>query len=102
MLLPSSQPAALELSSKPCVTSPFSDVVLSALQRGQMGDAIRLLEREQTIGMIDAKQQIDAYLVKQPRLRQRIDQLETDAREGMLRWITFLFIGGIGLAYVLI
>lgn len=102
MQLPSSQSAVLESSSKPCVTSPLSDTVLSALQRGQMGDAIRLLRFEQDIGVNDAKQQIDAYLKKEPRLRHRIDQLETDAREGILRWITFLFIGGIGLAYVLI
>ncbi len=102
MRLPSSQSAVLELSSKPCGSAQLSDAVLSALHRGQMGDAIRLLRLEQNIEVNDAKQQIDAYLMEQPRLRHRIDQVETDAREGLLRWITFLFIGGIGLAYVLI
>ena len=102
MLLLSSQSAVRDLPSKSCVTSPFSDAVLSALQRGQMVDAIRLLQLEQHIGVNDAKQHIDAYLLEQPRLRDQIDRIKTDAREGIFRWITFLFIGGIGLAYVLI
>ncbi len=84
------------------MTPPLPEAVLSALQRGQIADAIRLLRLEQHIGLNDAKQQIDAYLMGQPTLRYRIDQVQTDSREGVLRWITFLLIGGVGLVYVLI
>ena len=37
----------------------------------------------------------------QPALKNRIDVAQADAREGLLRWLLFLLIGGAGLAYLL-
>jgi hypothetical protein len=36
-----------------------------------------------------------------PVLKNRIDEAEADAREGLFRWLIFLLAGGVGLAYFL-
>jgi ribosomal protein L7/L12 len=74
---------------------------VAALGQGHLIDAIKLVRVEQNIGLKEAKEQIDAYLRDQPVLRTRIDQTQADAREGLLRWLMFLLIGGAGLAYFL-
>lgn len=102
MSLPSTQSAVLESSSESTVTPPLSKAALSALQRGQITDAIRLVRTEQHIGVQDATHQIDRYLKAQPAIKQRIERVHADTREGLFRWIVFLLIGGVGLAYVLI
>ncbi|MDF0667350.1 MAG: hypothetical protein P0119_14915 [Nitrospira sp.] len=69
--------------------------------RGQIVDAIKLVRLEQHIGFNEAKDLIDTYLRSQPNLKIRIDEAQADAREGLLRWLTFLLAGGAGLAYFL-
>lgn len=64
-------------------------------------EAIKLVRLEQNIGLHEAKDAIDTYLQSQPALKNRIDEAHVNAREGLLRWLTFLFIGGAGLTYVL-
>lgn len=39
--------------------------------------------------------------MSQPALKNRIDEAQADAREGLLRWLIFLLVGGVGLAYFL-
>jgi len=80
----------------------LSEAARSALQRGQITDAIRLVRMEQHLGVQDATHQIDRYLKTQPALKHRIERVQADTREGVFRWIVFLLIGGVGLAYVLI
>lgn len=84
------------------MTTPLSEAVRSALQRGQMADAVRIIQNEQQIGMQDATHQIDRYLKAQPAITHRLERVQADTREGVFRWIVFLLIGGVGLAYVLI
>lgn len=64
-------------------------------------EAIKLVRLEQNIGLHEAKDAIDTYLQSQPALKNRIDEAHANAREGLLRWLIFLFIGGAGLTYVL-
>lgn len=74
---------------------------VAALWQGHLIEAIKLVRLEQNIGLHEAKDVIDTYLRSQPALKNRIDEVQADAREGLLRWLIFLLIGGAGLAYVL-
>ena len=62
---------------------------------------MRLVRLERNIGLHEGKDEIDTYLLSQPALKNRIDETQADAREGLLRWLIFLLIGGAGLTYVL-
>lgn len=94
--------AVLESSTESPKAVLLSEAARSALQRGQITDAIRLVRVEQHVGIQDATHQIDCYLKAQPALKHRIERVRADTREGVFRWIVFLLIGGVGLAYVLI
>ena len=74
---------------------------VSALWRGQMIEAIKVLRLERNLGLKEAKGQVDAYLCQQPVLKKKIEQSQADTRDGLLRWAAFLLIGGAGLAYLL-
>jgi ribosomal protein L7/L12 len=74
---------------------------MAALWQDRRMEAIKLVRLEQNIGLHEAKDVIDTYLQSQPALKNRIDETQADAREGLLRWLIFLLIGGAGLAYVL-
>lgn len=64
-------------------------------------EAIKLVRLEQNIGLNQAKDLIERYVMSQPALKNRIDEAQADAREGLLRWLIFLLVGGVGLAYFL-
>jgi ribosomal protein L7/L12 len=72
-----------------------------ALWQGDRIEAIKLVRQEQKIGLREATDVVDTYLQSQPTLTHRIHEAHADAREGLRRWLMFLFIGGIGLAYFL-
>jgi hypothetical protein len=64
-------------------------------------EAIKLFRLERNIGLHEANEVIETYLQAQPALKNQIDETQADAREGLLRWLIFLLIGGAGLTYVL-
>jgi hypothetical protein len=84
----------------PCVTLPQAAV--TALWRGQVVEAIKLVCVEQNIGLKEANAQVEAYVQTQPSLRNQIVQAQADAREGLLRWLVFLLVGGAGLFLFLV
>lgn len=102
MSSPSTPSAVLESSAESSEAPPLSEAARSALQRGQLADAVRIMQNEQQIGMQDATRQIDRYLKTRPAIRHRLERVQADTREGVFRWIVLLLIGGVGLAYVLI
>lgn len=80
---------------------PLSEAAVAALQRGQVIEAITLVRKEQHVALKEARASVEAYLRSQPALQRRIEQDQSDARDGLLRWLWFLLIGGAGLLYVL-
>jgi hypothetical protein len=99
MTLSSLQPPLSEAPTAPPPDLALSPAAVTALLKGQVVEAIKLIRREQNIGLHEAKNLIDTFLRSQPALQKRID--EADAREGLLRWLIFLVAGGGGLAYFL-
>jgi hypothetical protein len=101
MPLSSLQPPISEAQTVPPMNPPLPQTAVAALRQGHMIEAVKLVRLEQNIGLREAKEQVDAYLRDQPVLRSRIEHTQADAREGLFRWLMFLFIGGAGLAYFL-
>jgi len=96
------QPADCEMPAAPVVHEPLPEAAVTALWRGQLIEAIRLVRVEQNIGMNEARELVSAYVQTHPALRNRIDRTQADTREGLVRWLIFLLAGGIGLTYLLI
>ncbi|MBX3302060.1 MAG: hypothetical protein KF693_07585 [Nitrospira sp.] len=74
---------------------------VTALWRGHVVEAIKLVCVEQNIGLKEAKEQVEAYVQTQPVLRNQIVQAHADAREGLFRWLIFFLVGGAGLFFFL-
>lgn len=79
----------------------LSEAAVAALWRGHVIEAITLVRNDQQVDLKEAKASVDAYLRSQPALQRRLEQVQADARTGLLRWVLFLLIGGAGLLYVL-
>jgi hypothetical protein len=94
-------PPIAETAQRSLFDQPISDAAVSALQRGQVLDAITLVRQEQHVDLKAAKASVDAYLRNQPALQRRIEQDQADARAGLFRWVLLFLIGGAGLLYFL-
>ena len=101
MPLSSLQPSSSVVPPTPLLDPMLPPAAMTALWQGHRIEAIKLVRLEQNIGLYEAEDVIDTYLRSQPALRNRINATQADAREGLLRWLMFLLIGGVGLAYVL-
>jgi hypothetical protein len=101
MPLSSLQPPISEIPTAPPLNLTLPPAAMAALWQGHRIEAIKLVRLEQNIGLHEAKDLIDTYLRSQPALKNRIDEAQADAREGLFRWLIFLLAGGVGLAYVL-
>ncbi len=101
MSLSSLQPSVSEAPTASPLYHALPPAAVTALWKGQILDAIKLVRLEQNIGLHEAKGLVDSYLRSQPTLRNRIEEVQADAREGLFRWLIFLLAGGMGLGYVL-
>jgi len=101
MPLSSFQSAVTDVSADPPSCRGLPHAAVTALWRGRIVDAVKLVRVEQNIGSKEAEDQVHAYLRTQPTLRSHILKAQVDAREGLLRWLIFLFVGAAGLAYLL-
>ncbi|MBL8038690.1 MAG: hypothetical protein JNN16_14420 [Nitrospira sp.] len=90
-----------ETAQRSLFDQPLSETAVAALWRGQVIDAVTLVRKEQRIDLKEAKAAVEAYLRSQPALQRRIEKDLADARAGLLRWVLFFFIGGVGLLYFL-
>jgi len=101
MPAPSAQPAIAGAPNAPSARGPIPPSAVSALWRGNVIEAVKLVRLEQQIGLKDAKDLVDAYVRSQPVLRKKMEQAHADTREGLLRWLVFLLAGGAVLTYFL-
>ncbi|MDX2253831.1 MAG: hypothetical protein NW202_16185 [Nitrospira sp.] len=95
------EPTAAAVTNRSGASEALPPAAVSALWHGQMIEAIKVVRLERHLDLKGAKDQVDAYLRQQPVLKKKIEQRQTDTRDGLLRWAAFLLIGGAGLAYFL-
>ena len=101
MPLSSLQPPISDTPTAPPPDSALPPTAMAELWQGHKIEAIKQVRLEQNLGLQEAKDLVDAYLQTQPSLRRHIDQAQADARDGVLRWLLFLLVGGAGLMYFL-
>lgn len=95
------QPSPYDASADPVPYRTLPQAAVTALWRGHVVEAIKLVCVEQNIGLKEAKEQVEAYVQTQQVLRKQIVQAHADAREGLLRWLIFFLVGGAGLFFFL-
>jgi len=74
---------------------------VAALWRGRVIDAIKLVRQERNLGLKEAKDWVDAYVRSQPALKTKMEQVQTETRQALLRWVTLLAAGTAALTYFL-
>lgn len=78
-----------------------SIAAISALQRGNKIEAIKLVRQEQGLGLKEAKDVVEAYLEKQPALQASLAAAQSGSGRRALLWLALLL--GIGvLVYLLV
>jgi Ribosomal protein L7/L12 C-terminal domain len=75
------------------------EVAISALQRGNKLEAIKLLRQERGLGLKEAKDEVEQYLRTQPSLQATFATAQSLASRSGLLWLLLLIGGGI-LLYV--
>ena len=101
MPLVSLQSPISDAQTVPPLYPVLSQAAVAALWKGRVTEAIQMVRLEQNIGLAEATDLIDTFLRSQPALKSQINEVQADAREGLLRWLIFLLTGGVGLAHFL-
>jgi len=102
MPIPSTQDDVADVRSATSARDVLPLAAVTALWNGHVIEATKLVRVERNISVKEAKAQVDAYLLHDPALKRTVEQIQADTRDGVLRWLTFLLIGGIGLTYLLL
>ncbi|HTS52488.1 MAG TPA: ribosomal protein L7/L12 [Burkholderiales bacterium] len=79
----------------------LSAAALSALQRGNKIEAIKLVRQERGIGLKEAKDRVEAYLQAHPSLQTGLAAAQAQSYRRALWWLA-AFIAGAVLVYVLL
>lgn len=90
-----------DAQTAPPLHPALSEAAVAVLWKGRVTEAIQMVRLEQNIGLAEAADLIDTFLRSQPALKSQINEVQADAREGLLRWLIFLLTGGVGLAHFL-
>jgi ribosomal protein L7/L12 len=101
MTLSSAQSPAADMTKAIRRPAVLPEPAVAALWRGNVIEAIKLVRLEKNIDLKEAKDQVDEYLRSQPVLKNKVQQVQAEAREGLFRWLIFLLGGGSALAYFL-
>ena len=83
------------------VDPTLSVAAVSALQRGNKIEAIKLVRGERGIGLKDAKDIVEAYLGAHPSLQTSLGAAQGESNRRALWWLA-VFIAGAILVYVLL
>jgi len=77
------------------VKSSLSEAAISALQRGNKIEAIKLVREELGLGLKEAKDEVEDYLRTQPSLKSTFATAQSQASRSALLWLLVLIGGGI-------
>jgi hypothetical protein len=77
------------------VKSRLSEGAISALQRGNKIEAIKLVREERGLGLKEAKDEVEEYLRTQPSLQTTFATAQIQASRSILMWLLVLIAGGI-------
>ena len=71
-------------------SSGLPEAAVRALWKGNVIEAIKVVRLERGIGLKESKDAVDAYIRTQPPLRQKVEEANARAKEGLLRWLAVI------------
>ncbi|MDQ6735701.1 MAG: ribosomal protein L7/L12 [Nitrospirota bacterium] len=75
------------MTNDPSPPSGLSPAAIAALWKGQMIEAIKVVRQEQTLGLKEAKDAVEAYLKTQPELKKKMAMAQAEQTKGCVRWL---------------
>lgn len=78
---------------------PLPAAAAAALSTGHMIDAIKRVREAEGLGLTEAKQRIDAYIVRKPALKAQLAEQQAQMKRRLIQW--FLIIDVLLVAAVL-
>jgi ribosomal protein L7/L12 len=74
----------------------FPPEAISALQRGNKIEAIKLVREAQKLDLKDAKDRVDDYVKNDPVLQQKFASAQAETTSSLVRWLILIAVGILG------
>jgi len=78
----------------------FPKAAVEALRRGDLIEAIKIVRQERGISFQEAKAEVESYLVSQPALKKKMDQVLATAQQRFIRWLVGFLVLAATVAYL--
>ena len=76
--------------AKETETPELPPAVIAALTNGRMVEAVKLLREARGIGLKEAKDALDDYIIANPGLRRKLEAQRAEAMRGGMLWLAAL------------
>jgi ribosomal protein L7/L12 len=77
-------------------TETLPPEAISALQRGNKIEAIKIVRQTHKLDLKDAKDKVDAYVENDPVLRQKLAAASAESMRGLVRWLIIIAVAILG------
>ena len=89
------------MADRPPQSPPFPPTAIPALEQGKTIEAIKIIRQESGLGLKESKDLVDAYLKGRPDLQRRLEVVQTEARQGFVKWLVIFLALAAAAAYFL-
>ena len=62
----------------------------AALSTGHMVDAIKHVREAEGLGLMEAKQRVDAYVARDPMLKAQLAEQQARMKRGLIKWVLII------------
>jgi len=83
-------------------STDLPQAAVEALWKGNVIEAIKIVRLERDVELKEAKDQVDAYLKSQPSLQHRLQAVQAQATQTLVRWLIGLLMLAAAAAYMFI
>ena len=66
---------------------PLPAAAAAALSTGHLVDAIKYVREAEGLGLMEAKQRIDAYVARDPMLMTQLAEQQARMKRGLIKWV---------------
>ncbi len=77
----------------------FPKAAIEALWQGNVIEAIKVVRQERNIGVKEAKEAVEIYIVSEPALKKKMDQVLATAKQRFIRWLIGFLVLAAGITY---
>ena len=69
---------------------PLPAAAAAALSTGHMVDAIKYVREAEGLGLMEAKQRVDAYVARDPILKAQLAEQQARMKRGLIKWVLII------------